>query len=202
MKWSAHTQTNTHKDTHTIDKQVCAFIPWGAIMFSSQTHVQCRYKQDKRTDEHRSEWTGIQKDTRTHAGSKYWDAPLIWQPLDPSSGYLKGLKTILSSFFLFLTPSLPLSLFLFLSSTFCPRFGLCPDNQSEWWLCFQLSQPPFLYHRIISSCSVGNIQESRADEPKEMFWDAASTAKPNWDQTHIGLRSGRGGGLCAHSVTI
>lgn len=90
------------------------------------------------------------------------------------------------------------SLYLFLSSTFCPRFGLCPDNQSEWWLCFQLSQPPFLYHRIISSCSVGNIQESRADEPKEMFWDAASTAKPNWDQTHIGLSSGKGGGetLC------
>ncbi|KAK1890539.1 50S ribosomal protein L31, partial [Dissostichus eleginoides] len=34
--------------------------------------------------------------------------------------------------------------------------------------------PPFLPHRITSSCSVGNIQESRADEPKEIFWETAS----------------------------
>jgi len=35
--------------------------------------------------------------------------------------------------------------------------------------CFTIASFP--------SCSVGNIQESRADEPKEMFWDTASAAE-------------------------
>lgn len=74
--------------------------------------------------------------------------------------------------------------------SFCPRFGLCPDNQSHWWLCFQLSQPPFPpppHHS--PPCSVGNIQESRADEPKEMFWKTASAVKPDWHQPHTGTKS-------------
>ncbi len=56
---------------------------------------------------------------------------------------------------------------------------------------FNSLNPLFLPHGITSSRSVGNIQESRADEPKEIFWEMASTAKPNWDQPHAGPKSGK-----------
>lgn len=31
---------------------------------------------------------------------------------------------------------------------------------------------------------MGNIQESEADEPKEMFWEIARTATSNWNQRY------------------
>lgn len=161
--------------------------PWGQLCTPPNTHVRRRYKRrtnrQMNTDRHRQVYRRI----LTHAGSQYWEAPQIWHPLDPSRGHLKGLKTISPSLFLFYISSLSLPL----PPSFCPRFGLCPDSQSHWWLCFQLSQPLLFHHRITSSCSVGNIQESRADEPKEMFWESASIAKPNWDRPQTGPKSGK-----------
>lgn len=108
--------------------------PWGQLCAPPNTHVQCRYKQDKWTDKHRSVQTGKQTDTHTHAGSQYWATPQTWHPLDPSRGHLKGSKAISPSHSFILCSPPP---------SFCPTFGPRPNNQSCWWLCFQLSQPLF-----------------------------------------------------------
>lgn len=108
-----------------------------------------------------------------------------------SPGALKRLEDDLP-LFLSVPPTLSLPCSHSLSPpTFCPHFGLCPDNQSQWWLCFQLSPPPSYssYQCTISFSGVGNVQESRSDKPKEMFWENASTAEPSRDQPQFGIYS-------------
>lgn len=134
--------------------------------------------QDKWADEHR--WK--------RGGSRDWhptDLASSW-PLQRALSRLQDNPPLPHS-----VPHQPSSTSPSLSSSLCPRIGLYPDNQSHWWLCFQLSQPLFLLHHITSSLSVGNIQESRPDEPKEMFWEKASPAKSNWDHLYTGCELGK-----------
>lgn len=144
VQWMHETLPYTYLTVcvHISHKRVCAFIPLGQLCTPPNTHLQCRYKQDKWTDKHRSVQTGKQTDTHTHAGSQYWATPQTWHPLGPSRGHLKGLKAN--------SPSLSFVLWsLSLPPSFCPSFGLCPNNQSCWWLCFQLSQTLFLHHHFL-----------------------------------------------------
>lgn len=92
--------------THFPQESMCIHTLGGNYALL-QAHVQCRYKQDKWTDKHRSVQTGKQTDIHTHAGSQYWATPQTWHPLDPSWGHLKGLKAISPSFFCSLFPLSP-----------------------------------------------------------------------------------------------
>ncbi len=184
---SYYYSTCTHS-THDIQKGMCIHTLGGnyAVL---QTHM---YSVGTNTGQ-MDRWTQIGTDRYTDGYSHTCWEPVLRRPTDLASSWplqraLKRLEDNLS-LPLSVLPSLPLSLApsLRLSSL----WPLSRQPITLMALFSTLSTPFFLHHRITSSCSVGNIQESRADEPKEMFWETASAAKPNWDQPHTGPKSGK-----------
>lgn len=180
--------------THMTYRRVCAFIALGGnYALPPNTHVQWKVRTD------RSAQTGIQTDARTHAGSQHRDAPQIWHPLDPSSGHLKGLKTISPSlFFVLPLPSLPPSVLALAS--------VQTTNHIDGFVFNSLNHL-FLHHRITSSCSVGNIQESEGlTSPKRCFGRQPALGQAKLRPTsHWPLNQGRktmSGWRCHWSYTF
>lgn len=182
-----HTRTQVHKLFTHIPHMTYRRGMWihtlGGNYTLHQTHL---YSVGTNTGQ-MDRCTQIGTDRSPEGYSHTWREPVLRRPTDLASSWplQRALKRLWDNL------SLPLSVLPSLPPppSFCPRFGLCPDKQSHWWLCFQLSQPLFLHLRITSSCSVGNIQESGADKPKEMFWETASIAKSYRGQPHTGPKS-------------
>lgn len=97
--------------------------------------------------------------------------------MTPSRGRLKGAKAIPHP-----RPPSSLSVLPLLLPSVLALASVQTTNHIDGFVFNSLNPLFFLaphpHHHITSSCSVGNIQESRAHKPKEMFWVGASAVKP------------------------
>lgn len=169
----------THSEDSYPGVQLCA---------PSNSHTHCWYKHRTNGQMSTNQHMGLQTDLWTRGVSRHLNAPQVSQPW-PLQRALKSLEDN-SPLPHFVLPS-------HLPPSFCPDSGLCPDNQSNWWLCFRLLStlllftpplPTFKSHPPAVWVGSRNLTLRNV---KDCFGKMTGTVRSYWHQIHNGPRLGR-----------